>query len=87
MDSELDSRIPPHPLKVTVEKALTDELSAARTPLHCKVLATNAITTWLVVFRRQDGSEDVVLADPLTFDESEFRRHIREAIDRLLPPA
>jgi hypothetical protein len=87
MDSEIDSRIPPHPLKATVEKALTEELGSARTPLRCTIHGTSAITKWLVVLRRHDGLEDVVLVDPGTFDESEFRGRIREAIGRLVPSA
>jgi hypothetical protein len=75
-----ESRIPPdHPLKITVEATVTDALAAAD-DWRCRILASTAVTCWVVEFVRSDGQREDVLVQPSRFDHERFRSLVAAAL-------
>ena len=79
----LESRIPPdHPLKTTVEAAVTAAL-AADDDWSARILASSAVTCWIVEFVRQsNGQREDVLVQPSRFDHDRFRILVATALRR-----
>jgi hypothetical protein len=79
----LESRIPSdHPLKTAVEAAVTAAL-AADDDWSARILASNAVTCWIVEFVRQsDGQREDVVVQPSRFDQDRFRTLVATALRR-----
>ena len=77
----LDSRIPPeHPLKHTMEAVVADALAATE-GWTCQILASRAVTVWLVEFRCVgDGHKESFFVRPAQFDDEEFRLLVTTAL-------
>ena len=79
----LSSRIPTHhPLKSAMEAAVMDAL--ARTEgWTCKILASSAVTVWLVEFMcTGDGHKESFMVRPDQFDQDDFRSLVAAALRR-----
>ena len=82
LSERLSSRIPPgHPLKRAMEAAVLDALSAAD-GWTCEILASSAITVWLVEFkyRGDDGHKEGFFVRPGQFDDGDFRLLVAAAL-------
>ena len=77
----LDSRIPyDHPLKSPMETAVIDALAATE-GWTCQILASRAITVWLVEFLcAGDGHKESFFVRPAQFDDEDFRLLVAAAL-------
>lgn len=81
LSERLSSRIPTgHPLKGAMETAILDALSAAD-GWTCQILASSAITVWLVEFKYLgDGHKEGFFVRPGQFDDEDFRLLVAAAL-------
>ena len=80
LSERLSSRIPyGHPLKGAMEAAVLDALSAAD-GWTCEILASSAITVWLVEFKYGDGYKEGFFVRPGQFDDEDFRLLVAAAL-------
>ena len=77
----LISRIPSdHPLKRAVEATVIDALAVAE-GWTCNILASRAITVWLLEFiRLGDDRKEVCVVRPDQFDSDDFRFLVAAAL-------
>ena len=77
----LDSRIPAdHPLKSVMETVVIDALGATE-GWTCQILASRAVTVWLVEFRCVgDGHKESFFVRPAQFDDEDFRLLVAAAL-------
>ena len=77
----LDSRIPSdHPLKHAMETAVIDALAQTE-GWTCQILASRAVTVWLVEFRCVgDGHKESFFVRPAQFDDEDFRLLVAAAL-------
>ena len=81
LPERLDSRIPlDHPLKRTMEATVIDALAATE-GWTCQILASQAVTVWLVEFRcAGDGHKESFFVRPTQFDDEDFRLLVAAAL-------
>jgi len=81
LPQRLDSRIPAnHPLKSAMEKAVLDALTASE-GWTCRILASNAVTAWLVEFLCVgDGHRESFFVRPTQFEDEDFRLLVAAAL-------
>ena len=69
-----------YPLKSAMEGAVIDALAAAE-GWTCQILASRAITVWLVEFRCvRDGHKEGFFVRPAQFDDKDFRLLVAAAL-------
>jgi hypothetical protein len=81
LPERLDSRIPPgHPLKTAMEAAVIDALTAAE-GWTCQILASSAVTVWLVEFACVgDGHKESFFVRPAQFEYEDFKLLVAAAL-------
>jgi hypothetical protein len=81
LPERLDSRIPAdHPLKNPMETTVLDALAAAE-GWTCQILASSAVTVWLVEFACVgDGHKESFFVRPAQFEDEDFKLLVAAAL-------